>query len=336
MAKHAADRAITLAPESPEVHLALSYYYLWSLRDSEKAFKELEIAEKGLPSNAEILKAKGYIFELHGRYEEARNAYERAFELSPRDASLPTELIFVFWVTRKYPQAVEAANQAIALAPDEAWPYLGKAFVYWSWKSATEEAHVALEAVPIEHSWAPWAWFWQVIFEGEYREALERLSSTSSEWIRLKAWARPICLLEAFAYDFLGESQRARSYYEKARILLEKEVEVWPNDPRLHSSLGIAYAGLGRREAAIREGKRAVELLPVTEDAFYGLPYLQDLAHIYTLLGEHETALDQIEYLLTIPSWISIPWLQKDPRFRGLRDHPSYQVLVEQYSEHKE
>ncbi|UCE19574.1 MAG: protein kinase [Gemmatimonadota bacterium] len=332
MARHAADQALELAPETSEVHIALSYYYLWSLRDSEQALKELEIAEKGLPNNAEILKAKAYIFELHGRYEEAQNAFERAFELSPRDASLPTELTLVLWVTRNYPQAVEVANQAIALAPDEAWPYLGKTFTYWSWKGPTEEARTALEAIPVEHSWVPWTWFWQEMYEGRYREALKRLSTTSGEWIRLKTWARPICLLEAFAFDFMGESQRARSNYKKARILLEKEVEVWPEDPRLHSSLGIAYAALGHKEDAIREGKRAVELLPITEDAFYGLPYLHDLAHIYTLSGEHEAALDQIEHLLTIPSWISISWLKMDPRFRALRDHPRFQILVEKYS----
>ena len=80
-------------------------------------------------------------------------------------------------------------------------------------------------------------------------------------------------------------------------------VKKHPDDPRYHSSLGIAYAGIGQKDEAIREGKKAVELLPLSKDAAYGIPYAQDLAVIYTMTGEHNAALDQIEHLLSIPSW---------------------------------
>jgi non-specific serine/threonine protein kinase len=332
MAKHAADRAIELAPESPRVHLVLSDYFLRAFRNSEQALKELEIAERGLHDNAEVFRAKAYIFELQGRLEEAREAFERAFELSPRDADLPTELLFLFWVTRQYPQAVEAANQAITLAPNEAWPYIGKAWSYWSWTGDLSKARVVLEAVPTEHEWLPWMWFWQVMYEGKYREALEGLSSTNGEWIKLKMWARPKSLLSAYAYDLLNDLQLAREAYESAKFMLENEVREWPQDPRLHSSLGIAYAALDRKEEAIREGKKAVEILPVSKDALYGVPYVQDLAHIYTIVGEYDAALEKIEYLLSIASWFSVPWLKMDPRWDRLRDHPRFRELLEKYT----
>ena len=35
--------------------------------------------------------------------------------------------------------------------------------------------------------------------------------------------------------------------------------------------LGIIDAALGRKEEALREGRRAVELLPVEKDAIYGM-----------------------------------------------------------------
>ena len=88
----------------------------------------------------------------------------------------------------------------------------------------------------------------------------------------------------------------------------------------VHSLLGIAYAGLGRKEEAIREGKRAVELLPVSKDAIWGPGLIENLAFIYVLVGEQNAALDQIEYLLSIPSELSVPLLRIDPRWDPLRN----------------
>jgi tetratricopeptide (TPR) repeat protein len=124
----------------------------------------------------------------------------------------------------------------------------------------------------------------------------------------------------------------ATAAYQISRELLEAEVTASPEDPRLHSSLGIAYAALGRKEDAIREGIRATELLTRSQDGFYYLPYVIDLAHIYTILGEYDSALDQIEYLLDNPSWVSHAWLEKDPRWRPLRHLPRYEALIEEHS----
>ena len=332
MAKQAAQRALELAPKSPAVHLALSYYYLWAYRDSEKALKDLAIAEKGLPNNVEIMKAKASLFQPQGRWGEFLDTVERAFELSPRDVSLATDLAVVYWITRNYEKAISACNQAISLSPNATWPYLYKTFSYWGWKGANKKSRAVLMTVSAEHEWYPWAWYWQEVGEKNFQAALELLSSTKSDWIRNKCWARPKSLFSAFIYDFLNEQELAFANYDSARIVLEKEVQAKPDDPRYHSSLGIAYAGLGRKDDAIREGKRAVELLPLSKDAVYGIPHAQDLAFIYTLVVDYDAALDQLEKLLSIPSWISIPWIQMDLRLAPLYNYPRYQKLVEKYS----
>ncbi len=334
LARRAAERALELAPESPEVHLALGYYFLWTERDVDQALEEFAFASRNLPESAEVLAAKAEAFRLRGSWEESLNHYRRAVELSPRDASHVLEVGINCWWMRRYADALDACNEAVSLAPDQAWPYLIKAMNYWSWDGAVQEARVALEAVSPEHSWSPWAWFWQEIYEGRYQKALDRLSCTSGEWSRLKMWARPKSLLSACAYELLKEPQLALAAYESAKILLEPEVRANPNDPRYHSSLGIAYAGLGLKEEAIREGKRAVELLPIAKDAAYGLPYVHDLARIYAIVGEDAAALDELEYLLSIPSWWSVPLLQIDPRWDRIRDHPRFQRMLEKYSEH--
>jgi len=142
----------------------------------------------------------------------------------------------------------------------------------------------------------------------------------------------PKSLLVAYAYRLSGEREKSLTSYESARSLLEAEVKHSPDDPRYHSSLGIACAALGRKEEAIREGKQAVELLPVARDAFYGLPYVEDLAFIYALSGETEAALERLDYLLSIPSWISVAWLRMDPQWDPIRNHPGFTNLLDKHS----
>jgi TolB-like protein/Flp pilus assembly protein TadD len=332
MAAHAASQAMALAPEMPGVHLALGYYSLYADRDPVKALEQFSIAEKGMPHNVEILEAKAAVSSIAGRWEEAMESSRQAFELSPRDGSLAVDVAESYWVLRKYEEAVKTCDVAIELAPDDAWPYLIKAFSLWSWKGVSSETRPLLEAVPATHDWAPWVWYWQEMCERNYRQAIERLSSTPDPWIRTKCWAMPKSLLVAYAYRLAGEQEKSRGSYGSAKSFLEAEVKLWPDDPRYHSSLGIAYAALGRKEEAIREGKKAVELLPVASDAFYGLPYVEDLAFIYSLAGETEAALEQLDHLLSIPSWISVSWLRVHPQWDPIRNDPGFTRLLEKHS----
>jgi TolB-like protein/Flp pilus assembly protein TadD len=332
MAREAADRAEELEPESPDVLLALGYYYLWAYRDEETALAKWTLAGKNLPNDPRILEARANLLELQGRWEEAIKAIERAIQFSPRDAWLPSYLGFLYWMTRRYPKAIDMCNQAIALAPDEYWPYLYKAFATWSWKGANEESKIAIESVRQDYNWIPWAWYWQEVGEQKYDETLERLSAYSDEWIRTKMWARPKSMMKAFIYGFLGESYLARAAYDASVAPLEAEVQRWPEDPRYHSSLGIVYAALGRKEEAIREGKKAVELLSVSKDAFYGIPYEMDLSIIHVMLGNYDSAMDKVEHLLSIPSWISPAWLRMDFRYAPLYNHARFKKLMKKYS----
>jgi serine/threonine protein kinase/tetratricopeptide (TPR) repeat protein len=335
MANRAADRALALAPEMPAVHLALGYYHLYAERDPKKALEQFIIAEKGMPHNVDILIAKADVSSLIGLWEEALESTREAFELSPRDGSLAVDLAERNWVLRRYEDAVKTCNLAIELTPDDAWPYLFKVFSIWSWKGDPSETRSVLEAVSPSHDWASWTWYWQDMNERNYRKAVERLTSSPNPWIRTKCWAMPTELPIAYACRLLGETEKSRKSYESARSQLEAEVRKYPDDPRYHSSLGIAYAALGRKEEAIREGKKAVELLPVARDAFYGLPYVEDLAFTYTLAGETDAALDRLDYLLSIPSWISVSWLRMDTQWDLLRDKPGFAKLLEKYEVEK-
>jgi TolB-like protein/DNA-binding winged helix-turn-helix (wHTH) protein/Flp pilus assembly protein TadD len=330
-AAQAVDQAVSLAPDSVATRTALGYYTLWVEGDSKRALRELQGVERRRPNDAEVLAAVATLLRSDGHWAEAERSFERAFELSPRDPLLALELAYVYWPTRQYEKALEACDQTNALLPDpawRAWPNLTKAFTYWTWGADLAAAREALEAVPPEHEWSTWAWFWQEVFEGEHDAVLARLAAIPDGWIRIKIVARPASLLAAMVHGLRGDEPTAEAAYGQALQILEAAVRDHPDDPRLQSSLGIALAAAGRKDDAIRAGQHAVELFPMSKDAFYGAPQVIDLAHIYALLGEDEAALDEIEYLLRVPSWFSPAWLEMDPRWNTLRGQPRFEELL--------
>ena len=166
------------------------------------------------------------------------------------------------------------------------------------------------------------------MFDGNYQEALDRLSLKSKD-IDDQFNFIPTALRCAQIYGYMNKKELAEKYYDEARSILESKIRERPKDGRFHSSLGIAYAGLGRKEDALREGKLGVELLPVSKEAWRGAFRVDELAHIYVMVGEFDAAIDQLEFLLSIPSELSIPLLRLDPAWDALRDHPRFKRLLE-------
>jgi serine/threonine protein kinase/tetratricopeptide (TPR) repeat protein len=330
-ARRAAERAMELNPESPKVHLSLSYYHLWISRDTQQALKELETAEKGLPNSTSIMYAKATIYEVQGRFQDILKVMKRARELNPLSASILLKMALAYWLTREYPQAIEVAQQALALAPDGNWAHLYKVMNFWCWKGAVKEARKAIEKTQPSHSWVPYVWLWQEIGERKFQQAIDRLATSNKEWINIKIFKIPRTLAYAYLYEFMEKPQKARQYYKEAKKVLEAEIKKSPNDPRLHSSLAITLASLGEKEQAIQESKRATQILPISKDAVYGIPYFHELALTYTIIGDYEAALDQIEYLLSIPSTVSPAWLSLDPRWDRLKKLPRYQQIMQEY-----
>jgi serine/threonine-protein kinase len=126
----------------------------------------------------------------------------------------------------------------------------------------------------------------------------------------------------------MGNRQLEQAYYDSTRSIVETRIREHPDDSRYRSALGIAYAGLGRKDDAIREGELAVELLPMSKEAWRGAYRLEDLARIYTMVGEYDAAIHQLEILLAVPSITSVPMLRIDPTWIPLLGHPRFQALL--------
>ena len=134
----------------------------------------------------------------------------------------------------------------------------------------------------------------------------------------------------ATIYGLQKNKHLEKAYYDSARVVIESKLITLPDDARLHSVLGIVFAGLGKKDEAIREGIWATELLPITKEAWRGFTRELDLAKIYTMVGEYDLAIDKLEYLLSIPGELSVPYIKLDPVWHPLLKIPRFQNLLEQ------
>jgi tetratricopeptide (TPR) repeat protein len=199
-----------------------------------------------------------------------------------------------------------------------------------------ERARAALEEARsvglAEHPEIAYTWVLLDMLDGDYQAALDRLALISSGVLFEDQFLHvPKAQLYAQIHGLMGNRQREPPYYDSTRSILETKIEQRPDDERFRSALGIAYAGLGRKEDAIREGELAVELLPMSKDAYRGAFRVEDLARIYTMVGEYGAAIDRIESLLAVASPMAVPWLRIDPIWDPLRDNPRFQALLAKY-----
>jgi serine/threonine protein kinase/tetratricopeptide (TPR) repeat protein len=323
-----AERALALAPDLPEGHLALGDYYNLIKLEYGRALEEYSRGRKLAPNNAELLKGEGLVARSQGRWERSQAALTQAQALDPRSIGTARRLTYNLLRLRRYPEALEQADRALALdrsAPDL---YQSKAEVFLAQGDLAGARRVLEAAQRDVEPTALVAWvstyydmYW-VLNEAQ-QQLLLRLPPGPFNDDRL-SWG----LALAGTYAARGDPARARAYGDSARITGEAQLRDAPDDAQLHVLQGTALAYAGRKAEAIKEGEWAVRLLPLSKDA-YTAPYVQhQLARIYIILGEPEKALDQLEPLLKIPYYLSPGWLKIDPTFDPLRKNPRFQKLV--------
>jgi len=325
-ARDAVNKAFKINPNLPEAHIALGYYYYWGHMDYDRALEQFKIAQKSLKNNDELFFGIGAIQKRQGKWEQSLLNFKKALEINPLDHSLAGGALGgLYLCLRRYQEAEEYYNLAISLAPDRLRYYYSKIRLYLRWHGSTEKAFKVLaEAPEAIHSSHSWALVNLYVSDRNYKKALKLLTSFRSDASKE--------LLLAWIHGLMNQTELEKKHYKSARKILEKEIrdkeeyKKWPH--LFHTYLGFAYAGLGHKEEAIREGKRAVELRPLTEDRFHNWRCLMNLAEIYMLVGEYDLAIDQLEFLLSIPSEISIPLLKIDPTWDRLLNHPRFQKLL--------
>jgi tetratricopeptide (TPR) repeat protein len=334
--KEAAERAVELRPDLAETHLALADYFYRGLKDCPRALEEYAAALKIQPSNAWALLEMGMALRFQGRRQEALEAFEKGFELDPKNV----HLLFHFGVTcvevRRYAEADRALGLAIALSPQWDWPYPNRAELQVQWRGDVDKAQAILEEAShvagINESFLDTRQ-WLARLRRDYPATLRLLEEKEQQAKQDDLEERSaISLLRGQVQMLAGQPDLARRSYEAARVELEQLVRQTPERAGFHRSLGIACAGLGRRADAVREAKLGCDPMPTTK---CGMPHtwcLEDLALVYTMVGQPGDAIAVLDNLLAQTGLVTPHQLRLDPVWDPLRSDPRFQALLTKYA----
>ncbi len=333
-AKAAADSALCLAPNLPIAHGAMAWYHYAGVKNRSRALEEFTSLREKQPSDATFSFCIALIERSQGKWEEAVADFQRALKLNPRSATYCSEYGIALIYLRRYDEAESLCNRAIEFKPDFRQPHHNKSLIYLYRNGDIQGAgQVLREALQKNDRWSNLTDLEVVlcIMEGDYDRALTLLNNIR-DMSEIPSYDSAFCYnLKGMVHGYLHQEDLMESCYDSARVILERLIRSDSTDFWYHAELGLTYAGLGRKQAAIREGQLSVELLTASENAMQEVTLLSNLASIYSLVGEYDRAIEQLDYLLSVPSEVSVPLLEIWPDFAPMRELPRFQALLKKY-----
>jgi TolB-like protein/class 3 adenylate cyclase len=296
LADAALQAATRLRPDAGERHLARANYLYCCVRDYSGALAELEVARRSLPNDPRIFELIGYILRRRGQQEEGLRNLERSVELDPRNLFSLQQIALSYQCLRRYPEEAAVLDRALTIVPNDVATRTTRALVDFHWKAETRPLHETIDSIlatnPGAISDAADNWFLCALAERDPTAAGRALVALGDNaW-----WGDDIVILsrsfgEGLLARMMKDETRAHTAFTKARVEQEKIVQAQPGYGPSICELGLIDAALGRREEALREGRRAIELLPVEEDSLAGSHMLVYFAMIAAWAGEKDTAL---------------------------------------------
>jgi serine/threonine-protein kinase len=325
-----------LQPNLPEGHLALGFSYYYGDRDYERALAEFEIARRGLPNDAQAYFAIGAIQRRQGKWAESTVNLEKAASLDPRNTEILTNLVFSYIALRNFEAADRTIDRVIAADPKSFQGAALKGFVAIKWKGDLSFTAKQFSSIPLQtdpDGLMTWAQIWLLTLQRNFPQALAAAEKFPGETMFASTTAPiPKAFVKGMIHLLQDDKVSAQPELEQARLVSEKSLREVPDDPARHVQHGLILATLGQKQEAITEGKRAVELLPESQDALDGPRATEGLAQIYAWTGESDEAFRLLDHLLVVPSGLTIPMLKIDPVWDPLRKDPRFQALVEKYA----
>ena len=336
LANAAINSAFRLKPDSAGAHLALARHLYHGYFDYDHARDELAIAARTLPNDARIFEWTGYIDRRQNRWHEAVRNFERAIELDPRNVKILTGAAVTYLVMREYNQARETIDHLITLEPNNIHARILRARIDFDERADTRPLHAVIEKIlrddPASAGNLVGSRFYLALYEHDFASAdraLAPLIENKHTTFRVR-WDE-IYFSRAYAEGLLarikGDAAAARAAFTAARAQ-EEAVRARPDDGQTFCLLGLIDAGLGRKEEALREGRRALELTPVAKDTNAGPQVLYFFAVICAWTGERDLAIEQLETLAKMPLGVSYGELRLDPHWDPLRGDPRFDKIV--------
>jgi serine/threonine protein kinase/tetratricopeptide (TPR) repeat protein len=332
LAEAAIERAFHLRPNAGETHFANARNLYRGHLDYSGALAELDVARQTLPNDARIFRMVGYIQRRQGRWQDSTQNLERSGNLDPRNTETLQQIALSYGVLRRYAEEKSVLDRALAIEPNDVSTKVALAAVQFHWKADTRSLHQTIDSLGAAKAGA----LSSAADEGLSCALAERDVAAAKNVLNtigdmpLTDYSvhldRPI--IEGVIARMTRNDDDAHALFADARVQQEKTVQSEPNYGPALCVLGLIDAGLGRREEALREGRRAVELVPVEKDALVGPTMIKYLAMIAAWTGDKDLACEQLAIAIRPPSTVSYGQLKLLPFWDPLRGDPRFEKIV--------
>ena len=337
LAESALKEAFRIRPNAGEAHLARTWHLYNGYLDYDGALAELDIARRSLPNDSRIFTTMGLILRRQGRWEESTRNLERAIELDPRNVHTLYQIGGNYEFVRRYAEQKSKLDRALTIAPNDVVLKAAHALVDLDWKADTGPLHQAIDeiratnpgAMPKIAGW----WLLCALAERDVTAAKEALVASSDQFPfggDAVNFTRPF--VEGVIARITNDEQQAQLAFTAARAEQEKKVQTQPDYGPAWCVLGVIDAALGRKDEALREGRRAVELLSVEKDPVNGMIMIEHLAIIAAWVGEKDLACEQLANAVNCQysgHELSYGQLKLMPFWDPLRGEPCFEKIVD-------
>src|SRR5205807_3341738 len=318
---------VRLRRDAGETHLARADFFYRCYLDYEKARAELDLAKHALPNNSDIFELTGYIDRRQGRWNESARSLQRAFALDPRNFFILQQIALSYQEFHQFRAMAAALDRALTLIPHDLDTQVTRALVDLEWRADPRPLRETIGRIRSENpATAPdlaAQWFYVALCERDPAAVAQALAAIPESGTAVDLnFPRSWC--EGMAARIKGDDATARAAFLAAHTEIERTVSEQPGYAPALCVLGLIDAALGRKDAALREGRRAIELLPITKDSIDGAELMKYMGVIYAWCGEKDLAIEQIATTLKIPNTLSYGNLKLHPFWDSLRGDPRF------------
>jgi TolB-like protein/Tfp pilus assembly protein PilF len=330
----AVQAAFRLRPDAGEAHLARAEMLYRAYLDYDGALAELEIARRTLPNAPDIFALRGYVLRRRGKWEDGLQYLKRALELDPRNSFTLQQVAFSYYDLRRYADVAAAWDRVLAIIPDDVPSQAARALVELDWKADPRPLHEAIDSIrtrnPRGLPEVADFWFTSALAERDAGAAELALAALGENRVGNGAVTFSRSFGEGLVARMTNDPVKARAAFTAARAEQAKAVQAQPEYGPALCVLGVIDAGLGRKDEALQEGKRAMELLPLEKDFSTGAHMIMYFAVIAAWLGEKELACEHLEKATRIPGFTVHTYgrLKLLPYWDPLRGDPRFEKIV--------
>jgi TolB-like protein/class 3 adenylate cyclase/Tfp pilus assembly protein PilF len=323
---------LRMRPDAGETHLARAQHLYRGYLDYHQAHKELTIARGKLPNDPLVYELAGYIERRESRWDESTQDLERALELDPRNAFILQQLSLTYQNLRRFAETATVLDRALKLIPEDVETRVARAQVELEWRGDTRPLHATIDDILVKNPAAAATiaerWLLCGLCERDSAALTRVLAAIPSHGVNENGVTFPRAWCEALAARLRGDATASRTAFLAARAEVEQMLRAQPDYPRALAVLGMIDAALDRKEEALREGRRAVELLPANKDALNGAYMRRYLAVTYAWSGEKDLALKELAAAIQIPGDVTYGQLRLHPNWDPLRGNARFEELV--------